>query len=155
MSRAFVREDDTAAVPTLPERPISPHPNFVTPAGEHLIDQRLNELQRARLLARERGETEALAGLERELRYWRTRRASARVIAPTAQPQTVRFGVMVALRFDDGAQRRFQLVGEDEADPAQGLVSWTSPVGNALIGRVPGDAVTVLGQKAVIESLHA
>src|ERR1700686_1624117 len=45
MSRAFVRESDSDAVDTLPDRPISPHPNFVTQAGVAKIDSRLRELE--------------------------------------------------------------------------------------------------------------
>ena len=67
----------------------------------------------------------------------------------------MRFGVTVRLQFDQGAERRYQLVGEDEADPAAGLLSWTSPVGSALIGRRTGDVVQVGGQEAQIVSMQA
>ena len=67
----------------------------------------------------------------------------------------MRFGVTVSLQFDDGAQRRYQLVGEDEADPATGLISWTSPVGSALIGRRAGDVVAVAGRQAEIIAMQA
>ncbi|HEY6453263.1 MAG TPA: GreA/GreB family elongation factor [Steroidobacteraceae bacterium] len=154
MSRAFIRDEDAEAAGALPDRPISPHPNFVTAAGERQIDQRLLELQSALAAARAEGPA-AIAALERELRYWRARRASARVIAPAAQPRVVRFGVGVSLRFDDGSERGFQVVGEDEADPARGLVSWTSPVGGILIGRTVGDTVTIFGRKAVLLALYA
>jgi transcription elongation GreA/GreB family factor len=67
----------------------------------------------------------------------------------------VRFGVTVRLRIEKGAELRYQLVGEDEADPPAGLVSWTSPVGNALIGRRAGDVVQVAGHPAEIVGMQA
>jgi transcription elongation GreA/GreB family factor len=96
-----------------------------------------------------------LPGIDRELRYWKQRRSSARIIAPPATPEVVRFGVSVQLQFDDGSGRDFRLVGEDEADPASGLLSWSSPLGKALIGRRLGDTVEVLGRPAKIVAMQA
>jgi transcription elongation GreA/GreB family factor len=96
-----------------------------------------------------------LPGIDRELRYWRQRRDSARVVVPVVDPDVVRFGVNVHLHFDTGDGRDFRLVGEDEADPAKGLLSWTSPVGKALIGRRRGDVVEVFGRGAEIVELRA
>ncbi len=155
MSRAFVREADAETVETLPDRPISQHPNFVTAAGLGQIDARLRELEAARAAALAGSDTQALAGIERDLRYWRQRRGSARVVAPPASPAIVRFGVTVQLRFADGTERRLRIVGEDEADPPAGLVSWTSPVGGLLIGRHRGDAVQVFGTSAEIIGITA
>jgi transcription elongation GreA/GreB family factor len=96
-----------------------------------------------------------VAAVERELRYWKQRRSSARIIAPPSAPEIVRFGVSVRLQFDDGVGRGFRLVGEDEADPASGLLSWTSPVGTTLIGRRLGDTIEVFGRQAKIVGLQA
>jgi transcription elongation GreA/GreB family factor len=155
MSRAFVREAGADVADALPDRPISPHPNFVTRSGAAKIDARLHELEATRSAAFATDDRASIAGIERELRYWKQRRSSARVIAPPAAPEIVRFGVTVQLRFDQGAERRFQLVGEDEADPSAGLLSWTSPVGTALIGRRTGDVVQVCGQQAQIIAMQA
>jgi transcription elongation GreA/GreB family factor len=155
MSRAFVRESDSDALDTLPERPISPHPNFVTQSGLSKIDSRLRELESARSRALSASDQPALAGIERDLRYWKQRRSSARIIAPPAAPEIVRFGVTVGLQFNEGAELRYQLVGEDEADPAAGLISWTSPVGTALIGSRVGDVVQVAGRRAEIIAMRA
>lgn len=155
MSRAFVREADTDTVDTLPDRPISPRPNFVTQTGLAKIDARLRELEATRSEALAADDRTALAAIERDLRYWKQRRSSARIIAPPAAPEIVRFGVTVRLRFAEGAERRYQLVGEDEADPAVGLVSWASPVGSALIGRRAGEVVEVSGRPAEIVAMHA
>jgi transcription elongation GreA/GreB family factor len=155
MSRAFVREPDADVLDPLPDRPISPHPNFVTRAGLAKIDERVHQLNAARESALATDDATVLPGIERDLRYWKQRRSSARIIAPPATPEIVRFGVSVELQFDDGSERHFRLVGEDEADPAAGLLSWTSPVGAALIGRRLGDSVTVFGRQAEIAGMSA
>jgi transcription elongation GreA/GreB family factor len=157
MSSAFVREIDTEAPDLQPDRPISPHPNFVTLPGLAKIDARIHDLQAAHELAESTPDAgdATLAGIERELRYWRQRRSSARIIAPPATPEIVRFGVQVQLSFENGDRKSFRLVGEDEADPAAGLLSWTSPVGAALIGRRLGDDIEVRGRRATIDAMKA
>jgi transcription elongation GreA/GreB family factor len=154
MSRAFVRETE-AEVIELPDRPISPHPNFVTSSGLAKIDARVHELNAAREAAVVAEDLPALSGIDRELRYWRQRRDSARIIVPPPDPEVIRFGVNVQLQFHDGSARDFRLVGEDEANPASGLLSWTSPVGKALIGHHVGDVLEVFGREAEIVELHA
>jgi len=153
MNRAFVREADPDALESLPERPLSPHPNFVTAAGMAQIESRLRELERARAAAA--NDPAALQRIERDARYWKRRRSSARVVEPPPSPQVARFGVTVRLRFPEGVERSFQIVGEDEADPAAGQVSWVSPVATALIGRVPGDSVEIFGRRATVIELRA
>jgi transcription elongation GreA/GreB family factor len=155
MSIAFAREADAGAVDTLPDRPISPRPNFVTQTGLAKIDARLRDLQAARADALAADDRSALASIERDLRYWKQRRSSARIIRAPAAPEIVRFGVAVRLRFPEGTEHRYRLVGEDEADPPAGLVSWASPVGNALIGRRTGDVIEVSGDRAEIIGMHA
>lgn len=155
MSRAFVRESDADVLDPLPNRPISPHPNFVTTAGLAKIDAQVLELSAAREAALAKDDATALPGIERDLRYWKQRRSSARIIAPPATPEIVRFGVSVQLQFEDGGEKYFRLVGEDEADPTTGLLSWTSPVGAALIGRRVGDSVEVFGRRAEIAGMSA
>ncbi|MGH8306185.1 MAG: GreA/GreB family elongation factor, partial [Steroidobacteraceae bacterium] len=78
----------------------------------------------------------------RELRYWTQRRATARLVPPATAPERVRFGVRVTLVTGAGAEQIFRLVGEDEADAARGLLSWASPLAQALLGRGPGDTVS-------------
>jgi transcription elongation GreA/GreB family factor len=154
MSRAFVRESDQDAEP-LPERVVSPHPNLVTSAGLKQIEEQIRELEGARRTARQQEDTAALARIERDLRYWTQRRVSARVVEPLAMPDTVRFGVRVTLESTDGSRREFRVVGEDEAEPPQGRISWVSPLAAALIGKKLGDVVTFQGQDAEIVRLEA
>jgi transcription elongation GreA/GreB family factor len=154
VSRAFVKESDDAGEP-LPELAISPHPNLVTPAGLRHIESRVTTLETELRAARDVEDKPLLARIQRDLRYWTARRATARVVpSATATPDVVRFGINVCVRFaDDGAQRSFRLVGEDEADPVNGLVSWVSPLGKALTGRAVGDEVQVVGRAAEIVAL--
>ena len=154
MSRAFVREHDGSDVPEdFPERPVSPHPNFVTARGLEQIEQQLKAVEAERTPARAAEDKLALARIERDLRYWQQRKASARLVTPESSPDCVRFGVRAVLREADGAERSFTLVGEDEADPAAGLISWMSPLAQALLGKEVGDEVMLAGRPAEIVAL--
>ena len=154
MSRAFVRENDGAEVPQdVPERPVSSHTNFVTARGLQQIETRIHELEAAREAPKRSEDKDALARVDRELRYWQQRKASAKLVEPETAPVKARFGVRVTLQCDDGTERRYTLVGEDEADPAQGLISWISPIAQAVIGHGVGDQVTLQGQRAEIVNL--
>ena len=153
MSRAFVKENDDTGEPP-PELAVSPHPNFVTPTGFVQIEQRVAALEAAQRAARAGDDKPLLARINRDLRYWTQRRASARVVPTATAPiEVVRFGVHVSLRFEDGTERAFRIVGEDEADPARGLVSWVAPLGQALTGKRAGDAIEALGKQAEIVAL--
>lgn len=140
MSRAFTRETDDDPG-TLPERPVSTHPNLVTPGGRAALEARLRSLESELSAARAGGDSTQRARIERDLRYFTQRLATARVVAPAPAPDRVRFGVQVRLRHARGAEQSFRLVGEDEADAARGLVSWVSPLAQALLGHEPGDTV--------------
>ena len=140
MSRAFTRESDDDPG-TLPERPVSSHPNLVTPNGLAALEAQVRSLEAERQLARSSGDSAQRARIERDLRYFTQRLATARVVAPAAAPDRVRFGVQVTLRNESGAEQSYRLVGEDEADAARGLLSWVSPLGQALLGQEPGDTV--------------
>jgi transcription elongation GreA/GreB family factor len=140
MSRAFVRESDQEGE-SLPERLVSAHPNLVTPSGLRQIEAQVAALETARQNARDADDKPLLARISRDLRYWTGRRATARVIEPTTTHDNVRFGVRVTVRAEDGKERTFQLVGEDEANPALGLLSWVAPLAAAVIGHGVGDTV--------------
>lgn len=144
MSRAFVKEDGPDNEP-LPDLPISPHPNFVTPSGLRALRARLGEAQ-ARLAAL-RARAERLdklpeAAAERDIRYLEARLKSAILVDPAGQPPgEVAFGATVTALDEDGAERVFRIVGEDEADGARGWISPQSPLARALIGAAAGDLV--------------
>jgi transcription elongation GreA/GreB family factor len=153
MSRAFVKESDGDA-DDLPERPLSTHPNFVTARGLSAIEAQVRQLESQRQAARAADDTALRTRLERELRYWSARRASARLVEPATRAERVRFGMQVTLRLASGASQVFRLVGEDEADAAQGLLSWVSPLAQALLGREVADEVAFQGAPAQIVSIE-
>lgn len=156
MSRAFVRETDGDEVPEdRPERPVSPHPNFVTARGLVQIEGRIRDLDRAREAAKREEDKTALSRIDRDLRYWQQRRSSAKPVEPEPTPLKVRFGVRATVRYDGGEERSYTLVGEDEAEPSQGSISWISPIAQALLGCEVGDEVQLQGQSAEILRLAA
>ena len=152
MSRAFVGESD-ADPGQLPDRPISPHPNFVTRRGLAALEARVRELEAQRQQVRERDAAAQRASIERELRYWSARRATATLVEPVPSDR-VRFGMRVMLRLPSGATQAFRLVGEDEADASSGLISWMAPLAQALLGRESGDGVPFQGGEAEILSIE-
>ena len=146
MSRAFVKDDDGDTQDVLPELPISTHPNYVTPHGVAVLRQRLAAVH-ARHDALKANEQETLdqrnelAALERDLRYLNARVASAIEVDIAKQPHDrVAFGAIVTVDSAEG-ERRWQIVGEDEADAEHGLVSYVSPLATALLGARVGDEV--------------
>jgi transcription elongation GreA/GreB family factor len=140
MSRAFVKDADDA-FDEPPDRPISPHPNFVTSEGLAAIEATLMRLHADYAAAQASGDRAGLAVVARDLRYWSSRRASAQVVAAPANPGKVQFGRTVTILRDDGRRQTYRIVGEDEADPAHGTISYVSPVARALMGKTVGDVV--------------
>ena len=149
MSRAFVREaEETVAV--LPDRPVSHHRNLVTPEGLAAIESSLSRFRAAHRAALAKSDTYAAAAALREVRYWQARRSSAEIVRPPANAETASFGTRVTLRREDGREQTFRIVGEDEADPSHGTVSYVSPLARAVLTCGPGDAVNIAGGEAVI-----
>jgi len=148
MSRAFVNEDaQSKAQAELPERPQSPHPNYVTPQGLAALEQRLASLLAERSALSDDGDAlsyeEALRRIDRNTRYVSVRIDRAVLVNPDEQPRDeVAFGASVCVCDGDGEERVFSIVGEDEADAAVGKVSWVSPLANALLGARVEDVVT-------------
>ena len=150
MSVAFTREEDLEATAAdLPDRPVSPHPNLVTPSGLAAIEAALAEARAAYTAAQAKGDIEAdrtaMARATRDLRYWTARRASAQLVETTPDGR-VRFGGSVTIEREDGRTQTWRITGEDEADPTAGSVSHVSPLARALIGKRVGDEAVVAGQ---------
>ena len=93
---------------------------------------------------------EKIAAAQRELRYWTARRQTAELQPPPADCDEVRFGCKVTIERDDGRTQTFRIVGEDEADPAAGTLSYVAPLARALIGKEVGDVVKVGPSEAEI-----
>ena len=158
MSVAFTKEQDhEAAAANLPDRPISPHPNLVTPEGLKLLDAELAAARAAHAAAQAAGEVSAdrtaMARATRDLRYYSARRASAQLVEPSPESDVVRFGNIVTFERDDGRRQTFRIVGEDEADPAKGSVSYVSPLAQALLGKRKGDLATVASNEVEIVAI--
>jgi transcription elongation GreA/GreB family factor len=95
-----------------------------------------------------------MARATRDLRYYSARRATAqRVEAPTS-PAAVVFGCTVDIEREDGRAQSFRIVGEDEADPKAGSVSYVSPLAQALLGKGVGDTATVGGGEVEIIAIR-
>ena len=145
MSRAFVKEDGPDNEP-LPDLPISPHPNYVTPRGLAALGARLAATQ-AELLRlktrRERLDRLPEKAAERDIRYLEARLRSAILVDPAGQPvDEVAFGARVTVADAEGTESVYEITGEDEADASAGRIAPQSPLARALIGAGVGDVVT-------------
>lgn len=153
MSRAFVKDADGNEPEELPELVVSPHRNLVTAEGLALIDQTLHRLEVELAAARTAGDRGTEARLQRDLRYWRQRRGSAELVTVPTDTATVRFGSWVTLETASGESVRFRIVGEDESDPAHGLLAYVSPLAELLLGATVGDFVEFRGGEAEIVAI--
>jgi transcription elongation GreA/GreB family factor len=148
MSRAFVKEPDGDEVgDDAPEKTQSPHPNFITPAGLDQLKARIALLEAERDAAATQPDDpiaqQHAKALERDLRYLQGRLERAQPVDPAAQPaDEVGFGATVEVIDDNDRRHVFTVVGEDEADAQAGLVSWISPLAQALLKARLGDVVT-------------
>jgi transcription elongation GreA/GreB family factor len=152
MSRAFVKEVEQE-VDDLPDRQISRHPNLVTAEGLVAIEQALGQFEAANKAAIAKNDRTAIAATLRELRYWNTRRLSAQVVKPPPDKNKVQFGSTVTVLREDGRTQTFRIVGEDEAEPTGGSISYVSPLARAVLGGKVGDTVTVPGGDATIAEI--
>ena len=134
MSRAFVKETAESAAP--PERMVDEGPNLVTPEGLAQIDAHI-----ARIEASMKTEANVLLRetLARDLRYWDIRKSTAEVVQPSPD-STVAFGSTVTIT-RKGRTQTFRIVGVDEADASRGLISFRSPLAQAILGARPGDII--------------
>lgn len=126
----------------------------MTLEGLAAIELALSRFKAAHQAALAKSDIRAAAAALREVRYWRARRASAEIVQPSADAETVSFGMTVTLRRDDGREQTFRIVGEDEANPSHGTVSYVSPLARAVLTCRPGDAVNIAGGEAVILDVH-
>lgn len=152
MAVAFTKEEsaETASETQLPDRPISAEPNLVTASGLAALQAQLEAARQAYEAAQaiedvnERRRQSAVP--VRDLRYFSERVRTAQLVPDPETTGTVAFGSTVTFARDDGTERTYRIVGEDEAEPKSGSISWTSPVARALMGKAVGDVVTVSGQ---------
>jgi transcription elongation GreA/GreB family factor len=148
MSVAFRRESDEEHLEPKFELPIPPGPNLVTPRGLRLIQA---EVERLEGTAAAEADAEARKPIERDLRYWRTRLATAEPAPPPAEGEAG-IGSRVTFRLA-GQERSLTIVGHDEADPDAGHIAFSAPLARALMGAAEGDAVDFNGEEEAIEVL--
>lgn len=148
---------EAAAETQLPDRPISPHPNLVTQAGLKALETQLAEARAASEAAsavedinERRRQT---AGPLRDLRYFAERVHTAQLMPDPASSDTVAFGSTVTFSRDDGRTQTYRIVGEDEADPKAGSISYVSPVARILMGKAVGEVVSVGAQELEIVAI--
>jgi transcription elongation factor GreA len=134
----------------------------MTPSGQEKLRGRLARLREERPkisreieVAREHGDLkenaeyhaakERQGWVEAQIKEIEDKLSRAEVIDPTRLSGTkVRFGASVGLlNLDSDEESSFQIVGADESDVDQGLISVSAPLARALIGKEPGDEVTV------------
>lgn len=149
MSVAFTKEEssETAAETLLPDRPISSHPNLVTLAGLKLLQAQLEaaraDYDAAKAIEDVNERRRQQANPLRDARYFAERVRSAELVPDPDSTDVVAFGSTVTFRRDDRPAQTYRIVGEDEADPKAGSISFASPVARALMGKAVGDVVEV------------
>src|SRR3954470_15675768 len=134
MSRAFVKETAESAPP--PERMVDEGPNLVTPEGLAQIEAHIGRIE-----ASMKTETNVLLreNLARDLRYWEIRKSTAEVVTASSDG-AVAFGSSVTIQ-RKGRTQTFRIVGVDEADAGKGLISFRSPLAQAIMGARPGEII--------------
>ncbi len=153
MSVAFRRDGDDEHLEPKFEIPIPPGPNLVTPRGLALIGEKLAALEAelATQLAKA-GEEAQINALKRQLRYWTTRQITAELV-PAPDGRVVAIGTRVGFTLN-GKRRDLSIVGDDEADPAQGSIAFSAPLARALIGGEEGELLPFNGKDDAIEVLE-
>ncbi|GES43571.1 transcription elongation factor [Rhizobium dioscoreae] len=160
MSTAFMKEEsaETAAETVLPDRPISPHPNRVTEAGLKALELQLQDARKAYEAAsaiediNERRRQTAIP--LRDARYFAERVRTAEVMPAPASSEVVVFGSTVTYSREDGRVQKYRIVGEDEADPKAGSISYVSPVARLLMGKTVGDILTLGKEELEITAIE-
>jgi transcription elongation factor GreB len=140
VSRAFVDESASESRENdAPELKIPLPPgarNYVTAQGAARLR---DELEGLLAIAPPR-----LREVDRRIEYLSRMRAIMEVVSPPKEePDRVVFGTTVTVREAGGTERTYRIVGVDESDPAQGWVSWISPIARALVGKKRGEHALV------------
>lgn len=156
MSVAFTKEDsaETASETMLPDRPIPDGPNLVTAAGLEALEAQLLAAKHAydtAMVVEDINERRRQAASPyRDIRYYSERIRTAQVVENSADRSVVAFGTTVTFEREDGRVQTYRIVGEDEADPKAGTISFSSPIARALMGKGEGDVVSVAGGEVEI-----
>jgi len=166
MSKAFIKESDSDdeddEFQPSPALPVGVK-NYITPQGFQRLQNELDQLWRVErpVLVQtitwaasngDRSENgdyiygkKRLREIDKRIRFLVKRLDHAEVVDPAVRGECeqVFFGATVTVCRADGVEHVYSIVGVDEANPAQGLISWISPLARALIKARVGDEVTL------------
>lgn len=136
--------------------------NYITPAGFDKLRQELRELlqvERPKVVetvawAASNGDRSEnadyiygkrrLREIDRRVEFLTRRLEDAQVVDPkTVHSEKIVFGATVTICDEDGAEKTFQIVGEDEIDIPNNKISWKSPVAKALLGKKLGEEARI------------
>ena len=93
-----------------------------------------------------------LREIDRRIRFLSKRLEAAEIVDCTKQDQTrVLFGAKVVVVDEDEKKRTYRIVGEDEIDAKNGMVSWVSPIAKALLNSRVGDVVSLVSPVGIVE----
>jgi transcription elongation factor GreB len=168
VSKAFTREESVQERLVVPRAPLPDGvTNYVTARGMDALRVELAELlaDRHRLSGQEKGYLMDAAGTQEDraeltlvsarLAELEARIGAAEVVDPSKQPHDeIRFGATAVVRTSSGEERRYQIVGVDEADAGAGRVAFVAPLARALLGKRVGDAAVVRTPRAGEEDLE-
>lgn len=147
-----------------------PKDNLITPAGydklydelRHLADNERPKLLEEIAAAAAQGDRsenaeyiygrKRLREIDKRINFLKSRLERAKVIDPKAQSaDNIQFGATVTIEDEDGRNRVWSIVGEDEAEPSVGKISWKSPLGRALLNKKSDDLLEVETPRGVLE----
>lgn len=136
--------------------------NYITPEGFHKLQEEFRQLfheERPKLVETvawaagngDRSENgdyiygkKRLREIDKRLMFLRDRIENAEVVDPKAlQGDKVVFGATVTIGDEDGQEKTYQIVGEDEIEPGKNKISWKSPMAKALLGKKVGDEIEI------------
>jgi transcription elongation GreA/GreB family factor len=153
---AFTKEEsfETASETLLPDRTVSPHPNLVTEAGLRALELQLQQAREAydatSTIDDVNERRRQAANPLRDTRYFAARVRTAQVVPNPTSIEAVAFGSTVTFSRNDGRVQKYRIVGEDEADPKAGSISFVSPVAMLLMGKAVDDVVVMGDQELEI-----
>ncbi len=150
MSKAFTRESDDAGgdeIAPVRLQLLAGAKNYITREGADRLRQLLNDLlEQRRVLASGSSEADvdakaALRRSESAIQKLQSTLDSVIIAERPADQERVAFGASVRIRDENGEEETYQIVGVDESDPAQGRISWISPLARALLNQRAGDKI--------------
>ena len=139
MSKAFTRESDETEPEEIQSVRTQLPPgtrNYITPKGADQLRHRLNKLLEERRSAKspDRRFDSTIRKLESIL-------GSVVVAEVPADQDKVAFGASIVVRYSNGDEEAYRIVGVDEADPAHDRISWISPLARAILNHRAGDKI--------------